>query len=48
MWLPHHEVSSHAGLEDSIKRALREIAVVKGEHLCHVAQALLIISCAHH
>lgn len=44
--LPHHEASSHTGLGDSIKGALRERAAVKGEHLFYIGQAVLVISCA--
>lgn len=46
--LPHHEVSSHAGLEDSIKGAPGVRTVVEGEHFVYVVQAALVISCAHH
>ena len=46
--LPHHEVSSHARLEDSIEGALGVCAIVKGEHRFNIVQATLVISCAHY
>lgn len=46
--IPHHKASSHAGLEDSIKRALGKIALIEREDLLHVAKAVVVIACANH
>lgn len=45
--LPYHKASSQVRLEDSIKRTLGEFALIKREDLFHIAQAVIVISCAN-
>lgn len=46
--VPHHEASSHVGLEYPIKGALGVSAVADGEHLFDIVHAGQVISCTYY